>query len=938
MLRMTPSASAEAAKSYFREALSRGEYYTNQIGIEQEIVGLWGGKAAEKLGLKGEVDRLAFERLCDNEHPATGEKLTVRNQPNRRPGYDFNFHVPKSVSAVMELTGDERILATLRGAVADTLREIERGVQTRVRTRGRNENRITGNMVWAEFIHFTARPVDGVPDPHLHLHAFIPNATWDPAERRWKAIELGDVKRDAPYYQAAYHARLAERLTALGYGIERTGDGWEIAGVPESVNKKFSRRTEEIERTATELGINDPNRKSELGAKTRKRKTGEVTMEQFRAGWHERIDAEEAEALQAARANARGQRPVRLNAEKALDASLDHALQHVFEQNSIVPEKRLLAAALEHGVGRITPEATWTRLRHRVANNEVLRREFEGQLMVTTPKVLAEERAMLATIREGRGKHMPIKHEHQIHDTKLEQDQRDAVRQALESTDSVIMIRGRAGVGKTRTMKEIVRAIESTGKRVQVAAPSAMATHEVLRGDGFRNAQTVAHVLSNPDTQHRLKGNALWVDEAGLLSVPDMQLLVRIAKRTGTRLILTGDTSQHRSVIRGDAMKLIETESGLRPIELKHVRRQRREDYKKAVEIIANGDIADGFNKLDQMGSIREVSNYDRLQEIAKTYTDSIGRGRTTLIVSPTHAEGREVTNAIRGALRTQGKLATTDRAVHQLRARHISVAMKKDPVSYRVGDVVQFHRNAGFGFKASDRAEVVGHTQRGVMVKRERDSAVTRLPVEAAKQFQVYEQGALPVAMGDRIRITANGRSNDKYQHRLNNGAVYEIAGFDKHGRIKLANGWTLPKNFGHIAHGYCVTSDASQGRTVDHVILAQSGLSMLAGSQQQWYTSVTRGRYEVTVLTDDKARLLLAVSKDASRTSATELMKHGLVPPRDRGEACLEAVGRWLHHREGQRRSTERSRHRAEPSRQREQHADRNRDLDLGGTERER
>lgn len=935
---MTPSASAEAAKSYFREALSRGEYYTNRIGLEQEIVGLWGGKTAEKLGLAGEVDRLAFERLCDNQHPATGEKLTVRNQPNRRPGYDFNFHVPKSVSAMLELAGDGRIVEALRGAVADTLREIERGVQTRVRTRGRNENRPTGNMVWAEFIHFTARPVEGVPDPHLHLHAFIPNATWDPAERRWKAIELGDVKRDAPYYQAAYHARLAERLTRLGYQIERTGDGWEIAGVPESVNRKFSRRTEEIERTAAERGIHDPQRKSELGARTRQRKTGEVTMAKLREGWLERIDAEEAQALQAARAKAGGRRSFFMNSKPDLDRSLDHAIGHVFEQNSIISEKRLLAAALEFGVGRVTPESIRIRLRTRVASKDVLCRRMDDQVWVTTPAVLAEEQKMLATVREGRGRHAPMKHEHRIADQQLAQDQRNAVRSVLESTDSVILIRGRAGVGKTRTMKEVVRAIESTGRRVQVAAPSAMATHEVLRGDGFRNAQTVAHVLGSPETQHRLKGAVLWVDEAGLLSVPDMQRLVKLADRTGARLILSGDTAQHRSVIRGDAMRLLESESGCMPIELKQVRRQQQGDYRRAVETLAKGDLAGGFGQLDKMGAIREVGNRDRRWAIAEAYVESIRRGRSTLVVSPTHAEGREATDAIRGALRAEGRLATTDRPVTQLKPRHLSEAQRRDPAMYQVGDVVQFHRHAGFGFKASDRGEVLGHTERGVMVRRQRDGAETRLPVEAAKRFQVYEEATLPVAIGDRIRITANGKTADG-KHRLNNGAFYDLAGFDKRGRMTLGNGWTLPEGFGHIAPGYCVTSDASQGRTVDHVILAQSEISGPAGSQQQFYTSVTRGRHEVTVLTDDKQRLLQSIEKDATRTSATELMRHGIVPPRERGGACREALGQWLSHREGERRASERSRHRAEPSRQQDRNRrDRGRDLDLGGPERER
>jgi len=45
----------------------------------------------------------------------------------------------------------------------------------------------------------------------------------------------------------------------------------------------------------------------------------------------------------------------------------------------------------------------------------------------------------------------------------LNGEQRRAVEHVLESTDCVILIRGRAGVGKTSMMSEAVEAIESGG-------------------------------------------------------------------------------------------------------------------------------------------------------------------------------------------------------------------------------------------------------------------------------------------------------------------------------------------------------------------------------------------------------------------------------------------------------------------------------------------
>ena len=87
---------------------------------------------------------------------------------------------------------------------------------------------------------------------------FVFNATWDEEEKRWKAGQFRELKRDAPYFQAAFRVRLANRLQDLGFGIERKRDDFEITGIPADVLKRFSRRTDLIEKTAAEQGITDP--------------------------------------------------------------------------------------------------------------------------------------------------------------------------------------------------------------------------------------------------------------------------------------------------------------------------------------------------------------------------------------------------------------------------------------------------------------------------------------------------------------------------------------------------------------------------------------------------------------------------------------------------------------------------------------------------------
>src|SRR6202163_2679984 len=224
MIRITQQDSAENARRYYTTA----DYYTEG----QEIVGSWGGKGASRLGLEGTVDKASFERLCDNLDPRTGKPLTVRTRSERTVGYDFTFSVPKSVSLLYAMSGDEGIMDAFRSAVDETMREMEAEMKTRVRMGGKDEDRGTGNMAWAEFIHTTSRPVDGLPDPQLHAHCFVFNTTWDEQERRWKAIQVGDIKRDSPYFEAAFRVRLANRLQDLGFSVVRTRDAFEIAGIP----------------------------------------------------------------------------------------------------------------------------------------------------------------------------------------------------------------------------------------------------------------------------------------------------------------------------------------------------------------------------------------------------------------------------------------------------------------------------------------------------------------------------------------------------------------------------------------------------------------------------------------------------------------------------------------------------------------------------------
>ncbi|HVX12054.1 MAG TPA: MobF family relaxase [Pirellulales bacterium] len=845
MLRMFQNSRPSGAKSYY----STSDYYTEG----QELTGQWRGRAARLMGLEGTIEQAEWEALCDNRHPLTGEQLTARLRADRTVGYDMNFHVPKSVSLLYATTRDERLLVAFRDAIDDTMQDIEREMQTRVRKGGKNEDRTTGNMVWGEFVHFTSRPVNGVPDPHLHSHCFVFNTTWDNREQAWKAGQFRNLKRDAPYFEAVFHSRLAHRLEALGLATERGKHGWELAGVERATIEKFSRRTAQIEEKAREKGIDNVDAKAELGAKTRQSKKKDLSFSELQATWRDRMTLDEQAALKALEQKLGGD--AEPDDGTAAARGVEYAVGHSFERKSVIDERRLIAEALKQSVGKATPDEV-----HRaMAASDIITADRHGRRWATTREVLAEERYLIDFARQGRGTCVPfVSHHGTFSRDWLSDEQQRAVRHVTESRDRVMLVRGAAGVGKTSLMQEAAEAIEESGTKVVALAPSANASRGTLREAGFADADTLAKFLVDEKLQERARGQLIWIDEAGMVGTRTMSSVFRLADKLDARVLLSGDRRQHGSVERGAALRLLEEEAGVKPAEVKEIRRQAGA-YKEAVKALGDGRTAEGFKALDALGWVREIADDERYRVLAADYVQAANDGETALVVSPTHAEGARITKEIRQALKESGAICADARSFPVLHHRSLTEAERGEAVNYQPGDVLVFHQNAK------------GHT-RGDRVAVEDQRP---LPLEQAKRFEVFHSGELELASGDVVRITKNGWTADG-EHRVNNGDLRRIKSFDDEGRIVFDNGWVLSKDFGHLAHGYVVTSHASQGRTVDVTLVGQAAESFPASSKEQFYVSASRAKKRVVVYTSDKEALREAIEQCDERLTATELVEN--------------------------------------------------------------
>lgn len=899
MLIATQSKSIEGTAKYFDTVLTQGDYYTGA-----EVPGSWNGKAAEALGLEAgsEVTGKQFKAMLAARHPITGEKLAQRIRKDRRPGIDLTFSVPKSVSLAWAINGDERLLDAIRETVRETMaKDIEPLVCRRVR-KGEYattmQRKRTGNLVYADFLHKTSRPVDGKADPHLHVHAFVLNYTSDQGAHY--AAELEEVFRQRPSLQAMFDARLASRLQLVeGYAIEQTRfvqsgrlkAGWELKGVGRETIEKFSNRTRQIEEFAIENDIRDAAEKGKLGAKTRDQKLEGTSVQQLRQEWWSRLTAEELAAFEAVQETVRSG-TAKLAPQASVEAAVRYALDHHLYRQSTVEKHEVIGTALEHSLF-LSPEAVEDAL----AAEDVIQRSKEicgdKRDYLTTREVLEAESRLIAFARDGRGTRRPIgRSEHTFARDWLNESQKEAVRHVLRSTDTVTAVTGGAGTGKSSLMQEAAEAIEQNGKRVLVFAPSTGA-REVLEEKGFQNAQTVEHLLRNDELQNELKDQVLWIDEAGLLDVRSLNGVFAIAKQQNARVVLSGDTRQHASPRRGEAMRLLESEAGLNAARIDEIQRQKGR-YRRAVELVSLGEtvidkrtgltgLVAGFDLLDKLGKVVELKDEDRHQVLADRYMTS--KKQSNLVVAPSHAEGREVTAVIRERLRAAGAVGSENRDYGVLRSLNLSEAQKGEVAFFdESGTVVQFHQNVKGNYRRGERYRVC-RIDRGIALRPIQGGPIKPIPHHAADRFEVYREQPIELSVGDRVRFTLGGKSADG-KRRISNGRLDVIERIKSNGELVLKSGVTVAADYGHLDLGYVVTSHASQGKDRDVAIAAIGSQSLPAVNAKQFYVTVSRGREDVVIYVDDKQAIRRAIQQSGEQLSATALTTKATPAPQQRVE----------------------------------------------------
>ena len=956
MLRFSKAmTSAANVIEYYDAHLSRqseGYYLKEHDDVERN--GIWFGRLAEEWGIAGtEVDRETFTKLANHINPVTGEKLTARRKENRRVAFDVSMSVPKSVSAAAIF--DDRITDALLATGREVMSAIQDDIQVRVRKAGVYEDRVTKNLIASEHIHKATRPLkdSGISQPQWHLHYLLFNVSRDPEEDLYKSLQLGQVRRDAPYYQAMMHTIMASKLQDLGYRIRKTDSDYEIAGIPDSVRSKFSGRSKEIKELIDDLGLTSAKSKADAGAWSRSKKTKQYSLEELIQIWTSQLTENELRAIERARNDGGDDDgPWAPSGKVSAEQSVNWALKHGHESYSSMNHRRVIADALKFGVGHVSLEEIEKNIAKR---DDIIKFTKAGEKRIGHRDILKQELDVIDRAKAGKGTRKPlisskIEFEPIIEDGKrfeLTSDQILAIRHILGSRDKTVLIEGRAGTGKTRMMKSaLTKILNDAGKETITLAPTARASRGVLRDEGFADADTLQRFLDNPETMAAARGKVIYLDEAAAASADDIhRLFVAADQYDFGRVILQGDPNQHESPKRsGQLFNLLKKRAGLEPAVLDTIMRQKGM-YAKAERLLGEGKTLQGFDLLDRLGMIAEVTSDDLYSTAAKEAMQSLERGVDTGVGSPIRADGRRVTKALRQSLRDRGLLGNSEMTFKRLDSRHLSVAQKEVASSYRPGtDIIQFMKKVN-GFKVGERVTVNEIRGDRVMVQRSdgstlplalddvsaarfdvfmaknvtlaeadnkrgihagdrvaiRKDASTSLgrPIKKGQEYRVGAVGKETLTLtdgaiidktlarkikprGDKIKFTSNGFSLDG--RAINNGDIAEIKRF-KDGNIELTDGRIVASDFKSFDLGWSLTSIASQGSGFQkHVVVMGSDSIGPAVNLRQFYVDTSRGkgRKGLMVFTDDKAALREAIQREGGDESMTESLEQAQLEQR--------------------------------------------------------
>lgn len=923
------------------------------VGKGAQALGLEGNVQKEDFSaaLRGQ-DPQTGEQLVEVKNK--GVDPADRENPELRRAYnDYTFSAPKSVS-VAHAAGVTGIKEAHDAAVLKVAEYME-AHHSQARVDGRHVN---GSFVAAKYDHMTSRALDPQLHSHLVTMNMTqtPDGKWranDPknvfadqkilglmyrqelaTELTKAGFELEWTDREQMFFEVkGVDERLIEAFSQRREQIEQQVSEWKTAGMHK--------------------GLPDAKLYEMAALGTRSSKDKDLTREQVEGTQKEIYDRAGSspekvkESVEAARQqNIQKQREQQARQEEKAESVVNEATRILTDKEAVIDRSQLMRTSAQISGGKHSIDELSDAIdKHavRLGQDEWGREHYTTQDIRTLE---AKNAARLQDLPAFQG--LTSKSEVEAYLSKLERTegvklsagQRNLVINELSGTKGLAVVQGDPGTGKTfassiveRFNNEVLKPsgrehhtlnVAFTGKAAsEMAEASGQPAYTI---DSFLNAYHKRKISVPQGAQVVLK-----VDEASFVGARQAKHLLNVvndlqAQGIQTKLELVGDTKQMQAIQAGDFFRQAQGKGDFAA--LKEINRQKdNPELLKVAETLNRdgnkyqlGDNArEALAMLQQQGRVTEISDRDELvkatvdryiSEAAIPARDAAkaaaGEKQSVLLVTSLNRDRLELNQAIRTARVEAGQ-------IEQGKTYQVQVQANTGPTaaSYKPGQQIQFT-----GFRAKDgqmRSWGAPLQSVGVVQSVNPDKNTVRVayafqrdgkPYTVTNDFKAeamqdrvaaYNQEERQFSAGDRLVFLKNDKELG-----VKNGQMGEIIKIDNKGNVTVKmDAWGTDKTFNlgtynNVDHGYAVTTEKSQGATVDSMIQFANVREDGKGARESYNglnVAVTRARHESHIMTTSIQGMEKATERVDEKTTTLGRSVED-VPDRDASRELSDSV----------------------------------------------
>ena len=714
------------------------------------------------------------------------------------------------------------------------------------------------------------------------------NMTWDGVEEKYKALYTVPMAKRMRAINTGGMQKLASRLNSAGYEARYDPKhGVEIEYIDQALKDKHSSRAvtkhARLKLFKEKYGVAESSAGLRKFMERTRAKKQHMTKDKFLEAQLAKMTEEECNRLRsnAEKAIASASRDLEVDQVKevvmsedvvktavAADQSIreetshvqsaresvELGLSHVFSRVSVAKPEEVLNEAAKLSKCTDVPAMEEELYRH---PDVILRTSQHGEEL-TLKSIVREELSSIDVALRGRNAFFPMLRSEDISlPDKLAADQRQVVNEVLSSKDRVSVIIGIAGTGKSTVARCIEELFEEKhGQGFVALAPTAKARFG-LKETGFKETMTLQSFLSREETTRTpSRDRVVLLDEAGLASTTQIEMLSQLAEQNNLRLILIGDDKQHLSIERGAGLRNLYSGAGITPSRLYEIKRQGSEEHKAISKSLAAYKAQDAIVDMTNAGMIKERNEEAIYGAAVDRYVQKLKANVDCIVVCPVWAEIDEFHSTLRDRLRAEkllGAVETTRTVTH---SAYFTDAQKRSFHLYKPGEhLLTFHRQTK-DFKANETVEV-REIKPDRLVVRKDDGSKAIVTKKQIKAFDVGEKKELSIAVGDKLLLRAN------YHPLGRNGDVLKVTEV-KDNQVIVDGYKRLPKSFKSIAHGHAITSQRAQGLGADESLVLMGRTSTFRANKRQLYVSNTRYKRDNLLMTFDLRRLTKALSSN--------------------------------------------------------------------------